>query len=220
MFTALTRAFGQLGDPAIRRVLLIGIAVALAVIVGLTTGVTWLLANVQIPGFAWVTGTLQWLGGLLALVLSLFLFPGVVGMVSSLFLDDVAAAVETRHYPALATPRTQGLGETVGTALRFLLVLVLFNVLALIASLIIPPFSLFFFYSVNGYLLGREYFELVAQRRMDPVAATALRRRYRWRVIGAGVVIAVLVSIPVLNLLAPVLGTAFMVHIVQRLATR
>lgn len=220
MLSALTRAFGQLGDPAIRRVLWIGMAVAVAMIVALTSGVTWLLANVEVPGFDWVTGLLQWLGGFAALVMSLFLFPGVVGMVSSLFLDDVAAAVENRHYPALGAARRQGLGETVGTALRFLLVLIGFNLLALIASLIVPPFSLFFFYSVNGYLLGREYFELVAQRRMDPASATALRRRYRWRVVSAGVVIAVLVSIPVVNLLAPVLGTAFMVHIVQGLAAR
>lgn len=220
MLTALTRAFGQLGDPAIRRVLWIGIAVALAVIVALTWGTTWLLANVEVPGFDWVTDLLQWLGGFAALVLSIFLFPGVVGMVSSLFLDNVAAAVEHRHYPALGAVRSQGLGETVGTALRFLLVLIGFNLLALVASLIVPPFSVFFFYSVNGYLLGREYFELVAQRRMDPAAATALRRRFRWRVLGAGVVIAILVSVPIVNLLTPVLGTAFMVHIVQRLATR
>ncbi len=220
MLSALTRAFGQLGDPAIRRVLWIGIAVALAMIVALTSGVTWLLANLEVPGFDWVTSLLQWLGGFAALVMSLFLFPGVVGMVSSLFLDDVAGAVENRHYTALGAGRNQGLGETIGTALRFLLVLIVFNLLALIASLIVPPFSLFFFYSVNGYLLGREYFELVAQRRMDPATATALRRRFRWRVLSAGVVIAVLVSIPVVNLLAPVLGTAFMVHIVQGLAAR
>ena len=220
MVSALTRAFGQLGDPAIRRVLWIGVAVAIALIVGLTTGVVWALTNVSIPGFAWLTEALQWLGGFAAVVLSVFLFPGVVGAVSSIFLDDVAAAVEGRHYPGLGAARRQGLAESVGMALRFLLVLIIFNLLALIASLLVPPFSLFFFFAVNGYLLGREYFELVAQRRMDSASATALRRRFRWRVLAAGVLIAVLVSVPVLNLLAPVLGTAFMVHIFQGLAAR
>jgi len=220
MIFALTRAFGQLGDPAIRRVLWIGIAVAIALIVALTSGVIWALANVEIPGVDWLTSVLQWLGGFAALVLSLFLFPGVVGMVSSLFLDDVAAAVEGRHYPALGPARRQGLGETMWTAVRFLLVLVVFNLLALAVSVIVPPFSVFAFYSVNGYLLGREYFELVAQRRMEPAAATILRRRYRWRVLAAGVLIAILVSVPVVNLLVPVLGTAFMVHVVRDLAAR
>jgi len=99
-------------------------------------------------------------------------------------------------------------------------VLVVFNLLALAVSVIVPPFSVFAFYSVNGYLLGREYFELVAQRRMEPAAATILRRRYRWRVLAAGVLIAILVSVPIVNLLVPVLGTAFMVHVVQDLASR
>ena len=220
MVSALARAFGQLGDPAIRRVLWIGVAVALALIAGLTSGVVWGLTNVQIPGFAWLTEALQWLGGFAALVLSVFLFPGVVGVVSSLFLDDVAAAVEARHYPALGAARRQGLGETIGTALRFLAVLIVFNLLALVASILVPPFSVFIFFAVNGYLLGREYFELVAQRRMEASAATALRRRFRWRVVAAGVLIAFLVSVPVLNLLAPVLGTAFMVHVFQGLAAR
>ena len=220
MLSALSKAFGQLGDPAIRRVLWIGVIAALALIVGLTAGVTWALTNVEIAGFAWVTDVLQWLGGFAALVISIFMFPAVVGLVSSLFLESVAEAVENRHYPALGAPRRQGLGETIWTALRFLLVLILFNLLALVASLIVPPLSLVFFYVVNGYLLGREYFELVAQRRMDPKAATELRRRFRWRVVTAGVVIAILVSIPIVNLLAPVLGTAFMVHVYQRLAAR
>ncbi len=220
MLTALTRAFGQLGDPAIRRVLWIAVAAALALIVSLTAGATWALTTIDIPGFAWVTDVLQWLGGFAALVVSFFLFPAVVGLVSSLFLDSVAAAVEGRHYPGLGAARRQGLGESVGTALRLVLVLVLFNLLALIASLIVPPFSVFFFYVVNGYLLGREYFELVALRRMDPAAASALRRRFRWRVVTAGIVIAVLVSVPIVNLLAPVLGTAFMVHVYQGIAAR
>ena len=220
MLTAVSRAFGQLGDPAIRRVLWIAVAAALALIVGLTAGVAWILANVEIAGLAWLTDVLQWLGGFAALVLSVFLFPGVVGLVSSLFLDQVAEAVEARHYPGLGPARRQGLGESVGTALRFLVVLIVFNLLALIASIVVPPFSLVFFYSVNGYLLGREYFELVAQRRLAPAAATALRRRFRLRVLAAGVVIAVLVSVPVLNLLTPVLGTAFMVHVVRGLMAR
>ena len=98
--------------------------------------------------------------------------------------------------------------------------LIAFNLLALSVSLIVPPLGVITFYLVNGYLLGREYFELVALRRLDPATATALRRRYRWRVLIAGIVIAVLVSIPFVNLLAPVLGTAFMVHVFQGIASR
>ena len=220
MVHALSRAFGQLGDPAIRRVLWIAIVAAMTLTAVLTVGATWALTHVDIAGFAWATDILQWLGGLAALVISIFLFPGVVGLVSSLFLDSVASAVDARHYPELGPARHQGLGESIVTAVKFLAVLILFNLLALIASLIVPPFSLFFFYAVNGYLMGREYFELVALRRMDAQTAATLRRRYRLRVLMAGVVIAILVSIPLLNLLVPILATAFMVHVFQGLATR
>ena len=220
MIAALARAFGQLGDPAILKILWIAAAAAILLIVLLTGGVVWAVTAVEIPGFGWLSSLLQVLGGLAAFVVSLFLFPGVVGLVSSLFLDQVAGAVERRHYPELGPARGQRLGESVGTALRFLVVLVFFNLMALIASLLVPPFSLFIFYAVNGYLLGREYYEMVALRRMEPAAAAALRQRFRGRVAFAGVVIALLISIPLLNLLVPVLATAFMVHVHRGLLAR
>ncbi|NNG04619.1 MAG: hypothetical protein HKM95_11030 [Inquilinus sp.] len=220
MPAALTRAFGQLGDPAILKILWIAVAAAILLIGLLTGGVVWALTSVEIPGFGWLSSLLQVLGGLAAFVVSLFLFPGVVGLVSSLFLDQVAGAVERRYYPGLGPARRQGLGEAIGTALRFLGVLLVFNLMALIVSLLVPPFSLFVFYAVNGYLLGREYFEMVALRRMDPAAAAALRRRFGGRVLLGGVTIAVLISIPVLNLLVPVVATAFMVHVHRGLLAR
>jgi uncharacterized protein involved in cysteine biosynthesis len=50
--------------------------------------------------------------------------------------------------------------------------------------------------------------------------ARVLRRRHPWRVIGAGSVIALLLSIPVAGWFMPVVGTAFMVHVVERLRRR
>jgi uncharacterized protein involved in cysteine biosynthesis len=69
------------------------------------------------------------------------------------------------------------------------------------------------FVALNGYLLSREYFELAAMRRMDRASARRLRRNNRARVFAAGLAIGVLLLIPFANLLAPVLGTALMVHI-------
>lgn len=220
MPAALARAFGQLGDPAILKILWIAVAAAVLLTGLLTGGAVWALTSVEIPGFGWLASLLQVLGGLAAFVISLFLFPGVVGLVSSLFLDQVAEAVERRHFPALGPARRQGVAETIGTALRFLLVLVAFNLLALIVSLLVPPFSLFVFYAVNGYLLGREYFELVALRRMEPAAASEMRRRYAGWILVGGVVIAVLITIPVINLLVPVVATAFMIHVHRGLLAR
>jgi uncharacterized protein involved in cysteine biosynthesis len=71
------------------------------------------------------------------------------------------------------------------------------------------------FFTLNGYLLGREYFELVAQRRMTAEEAKALRRTRRVRVFLAGVVVAFLLTIPLVNLITPIIATAFMLHIYE-----
>ena len=104
--------------------------------------------------------------------------------------------------------------EAIRVGVSFVVVSLFLNLLALPLYLI-PGVNAFVFYLLNGYLLGREYFELVAQRRMEPAEMTALRRRGRLRWIMAGVVIAVLFTIPIVNLAVPILATAFMVHLFE-----
>ncbi len=84
----------------------------------------------------------------------------------------------------------------------------------------LPPFNLILFYGVNGYLFGREYFEIVALRRQNPAAAKRLRRRYRGRLFLAGILIAVMMTIPIVNLFAPIVATGFMVHVFEDLKRR
>ena len=86
--------------------------------------------------------------------------------------------------------------------------------------LFVPPLNLFVFYGLNGYLLGREYFELVAVRRFDVTVVGRLRRRYRGKVFMAGVVIAFLLSLPLINIVMPVVATAFMVHVFEDVRRR
>jgi CysZ protein len=73
---------------------------------------------------------------------------------------------------------------------------------------------------VNGYLVSREYFELVAQRRLDPQTAARLRQQYRGRLQMAGVLLTLLMTIPLVNLLTPIVGTAFIVHVFHGLQAR
>jgi CysZ protein len=68
----------------------------------------------------------------------------------------------------------------------------------------------------NGWLLGREYFERVALRHLSRTAADALRRRHSGGVFSAGVIISVLTIVPIANLIAPLFGAAFMVHMFKR----
>jgi CysZ protein len=66
---------------------------------------------------------------------------------------------------------------------------------------------------VNGWLLGREYFEMAARRHLSRTAADALRRHHWSGIFLAGLVVSILTVIPIANLIAPLLGAAFMIYI-------
>ncbi len=236
MLAQLAKAFEQLGDPRIRGLVLVAILAALAVLVALSVVASyllmwggdvlndWMFAG---DGESWLRGVVDWLvdaASIAAVVFASFLlFPAAMGLVLSLFLERVAEAVEARHYPALPPAREQPLREAIWGALVFAAVTIGVNLLALpfyLLLLFLPPFNLLLFYMVNGYLLGREYFELVAVRRLDAPAAKRLRRASRARVFLAGVVVALLLTIPVVNIVTPVVATAFMVHVFHRLRER
>ena len=103
--------------------------------------------------------------------------------------------------------------------LKFFGVMLLVNVIAL-ALLLVPGVNLVVFYIANGYLLGREYFQLAAMRFRDEAQAAELRRRHAIAIFLGGLVIAVMVSIPILNLATPVFATIFMVRLHKRLTRR
>ena len=68
--------------------------------------------------------------------------------------------------------------------------------------------------------MGRQYFEFAALRFRPMPEVTALRRRHRASVLLAGLLIALFVSVPLLNLLTPLFGTALMVRLHRRLSPR
>lgn len=214
MFGAFAKALRQLPEKSFRRVLLLSIGLTLLVFVG----VFMLTDHVLLPMLAtFEYGWLNWLveaAGIGVLLVALFvLFPSVATFFVCFFLDSIAEAVERRHYPSDAPGRDVPLGHALGQSLRLIVVVVLLNLLCLPLYIFLPGINLFIFYALNGYLLSREYFELVSIRHMTPSEASALRRRVGLTVFGSGVVIAFLLTVPVVNLVAPVLATAVMVHV-------
>lgn len=223
MIALLIKSVTAILEPDVRGVLWKVVIFSLAVLVAMGIGLSFALTELHLSDLAWLNGLLQVLGSLSVIVLTVVLFPAVVGLISSFFLEDVAAAVENRHYPESPPGRNQSIAEAVAVALRFTAVVVGVNLLTLplyVLLLFIPPFIPLLFYGVNGYLLGREYFELVAQRHHDPAAARRIYRLHRGRLFIAGVWIAVLLSIPVANILTPLIATAFMVHVYRALDPR
>lgn len=216
MLSDLFTAIAQLADPRFRGVLWRALAGAVAVFAALHAGWWWLLERSTLFESGWLERAADLLGGLAALALSLLLFPVVVTLVAGFLLDEIVQAVEDRHYPHLPPPPPRPWWRGLPTAARFVAVTVLLNLLALPLYLI-PGANLIVFYALNGYLLGREYFEMVALRRLTPAQALASRRANGISVWLAGIVIAVLSTLPVANLLAPIVATAFATHRFQAL---
>jgi CysZ protein len=234
MIEAAVKALSQMFSPPFRRVLLksIGLALILIVLIGIglqrvfawmaASGTAWAEGNVgAVPHAAW--DMLIWVISIMAslgiITGAVFLMPAVTAFVGSFFVDEIADHVERVHYPA----------ESVGRALPFLRAILeglKTAVLTLVVYLFALPFVLFagigllILFLANAYLLSREYFELAAMRFHPPAEAKALRRAHRGQVFLAGMLIAVFVSIPILNFATPLFAMAFMVHMHKRLAGR
>ena len=222
------KALAQLPDPRFRRVLWLGIGGTIALLVVAYAGLLWLIEAVASDPVTlpWV-GQITWIGDLLGwgslglmLVLSVVLMIPVASAITSFFLDDVAEAVESRHYAALpAVPRTSfwdGLRDTVS----FLALMLVANLAAIALYVLFPPAAPLIFYAMNGFLLGREYFQVAAMRREGRSGAAALRRRHAGTIWLAGVLMALPLSIPLLNLFVPILGAATFTHLYHRLTGR
>jgi CysZ protein len=231
MIDAAVKALAQMFTPALRSVLMkaVGLALILIVIVGIV--LQRLLAALAQHGAEWAEqssgfaphaawATLAWvvsiMAGLGIITGALFLMPTIAAFVGSFFVDEVGDAVERKYYPA----------EPSGRVLPFFRALmegVKIAVLTLIVYFCALPFIFFaglgviMLFLANSYLLGREYFELAAMRFRPPFEAKAMRKANAAYIFLAGMVIAVFVSIPVVNLATPIFAMAFMVHVHKRM---
>jgi CysZ protein len=220
------RALGQLGDHRFRRVMLTGVALTLALLGGVyalfLSAVGWLTPDsIDLPLIGPVTGVetlLGWASLLLMLGLSVFLMVPVASAFTGLFLDDVVQAVEDRHYPTLPPVPRQPFGDALRDTVNFFGLVLAINVLALFIYPFAGPAIPLVFWGLNGFLLGREYFTLVAMRRLGRDGARAMRGRNGLTIWAAGTLMAAPLSVPVVNLIVPVLGVATFTHLFHRLA--
>ncbi|MCP5367284.1 MAG: EI24 domain-containing protein [Hyphomicrobiales bacterium] len=215
MINAILKGIGQLSDPRTRGVLWLSLGLAALVFAVLWGVVGYLITRTSFFELIYLDWAVDILGVAATLVLTWLLFPGVMSAFVGLFLDRVADAVEARHYPHLPNADGLPLGQSLVQAAKFLAVVVVLN-LVMLPMLLFPPIFPFVFYAVNGYLLSREYFELVALRRLNPADARLVRKRHSGTLLVTGVAIAFLLTVPFVNLLAPVIGTAAMVHLFER----
>ncbi|MEL6584263.1 MAG: EI24 domain-containing protein [Pseudomonadota bacterium] len=214
---ALQAALAQLPDPRFRRVLIRAIGITFATLVAVSAALGFavsLIGDVSLPLFGAVDlgATLGVLAGLGAVIASAFLMIPVAAMVIGFFLEDIAKAVEEEHYPHLTAAAGVPFFSAVLDSLRLFGVVILANLVALIFYLLFAPLAPFLFYGLNGFLLGREYFSLVALRRLSAREVSALRRRHRLSIWALGVILAIPLSVPLLGLIVPLIGVAAYTH--------
>ncbi len=222
---AFALALGQLGDPRFRRVVWLGLGLTILLLIGvyllfLAAIGLFVPDQITLPLWGPVEGldrALGWGAIPLVLVLSVFLMVPVASAFCGFFLEDVAEAVEDRHYPHLPNPARVPFLTALIDSVNFFGVIVAANVLALVLYLFAGPLIPVVFWAINGYLLGREYFTLAAMRHLGRAGARALRRRHAGTIWLAGALMAAPLSIPLVNLLIPVLAAATFTHLFHRL---
>jgi len=209
-------AFVQIFTPPFRATLWKSLALTIGALVAIWFALERFAGSFITVGAPWLATILHLIVGLGLVVGLAFLIAPVTSLVAGFFLDDMAAIVERAVDPAGAPGRPAPAAAAALFALRYAGLSLVVNLIAL-ALLFAPVVNVVAFLGANGYLLGREYFELAAMRFRSPAEARAMRRAYELRIFLAGLIIAAFVAIPLLNLCTPLFATAFMARLHKRL---
>ena len=218
MFRALILSIEQLGDRPILAVLLKSLLLTLAVLATLGVGL-WFA--VRALAAAWLDASGSQLAATIAVIGSLalgwVLFRAVAIAVIGLFGDTIVVAVEAKHYPEmLATARDVPFGQSLrmglGSAGRSLLV----NLVLIPAYLVLLVTGIgtpILFFAANGWLLGRDLMDMVAARHLAGDEMKSWRNSTSLSRFALGLIVTGLLSVPGINLVAPVLGAAMATHL-------
>ncbi len=224
MIRALFLAFDDLGDRRILAILARSLLVTLLIFAVLGVALGVLLKGFDPCGLLSDDDSCP-LGGstggfgafLLTAVLGWFLFPAIAIGVISAYMDRIVAVVEARHYPeALARARPLGWAQGAWLGLRSSLRVIVYNLIAspfYLLLLVTGVGTILLFVAVNGVAFGRDLGEMVASRHGDRATRKAWLARTRGQRAGVGAIVTGLFLVPIVNLIAPVLGAAMAAHL-------
>lgn len=211
MLTSAFRAFGDLFSPDFRTVLFKALGLTIALFIAVLVVAEVLIASFAHFSWPWADQLVGLGTGLALLVAFFFLMSPVTAAFAGLFLDRIAEKVEEKHYPW--DPRGTPL-----PALKAILMAVQFFVVVLLVNLAVLPTVFFGFGAVvlvvaNAYLIGREYFEMVAMRHMPVAEAKILRKENSPTIFVAALLPALMSIVPFVNLVVPLFSTSYFTHL-------
>jgi CysZ protein len=213
LLNSIFKAFGSLIAPGMSGVFLRSVFTTIAALLAFfliaSSFFVWLGAQMESGLWVMIGGT--FISGMLAWLL----FPGVMPIIVNFFDDQIATLIEKQDYPHVV-PKAPDFWPELWHDARFSLLAVSLNVLVFPLYLV-PLINAFVFFMLNGYLLGREFFVMVAKRHMPVDEAVRLRKAHRMTVLFAGMALVFCAITPLLNFIAPFFGIALMTHLFHRL---
>jgi CysZ protein len=216
MFASIGRALASFFDPALFWVTVKALLLTIVLFVILIVGLEYLIHLLPTIGQPWVNRVVEILAPVILLMGLVAVGGPVAAMFASLYLDRVADAIEARAYASEPKAKGASLSTTIGAGVRLAGLVLVVDTLLLPADAFAPGVGQIVTIVANGFLLGREYFELAALRHLSREASDALRKRNAGRVFFAGLLISFLSSVPLADFVAPLFGAALMVHLFKR----
>lgn len=207
------RAVRSLLTPGIPGLLMLCALLSLGVLLALLGAAAWgLNAFILKEQAAQAFLALSLIESVAAVILAMLLFPIALPLIVSFFDDRIADAIETHEYGNVPLPQPQPFWNELWHDIKFSLWALFLNVVSL-PIYFIPALNAVWFFVLNGCLLGRQFFVMIAARHMSRGNAAALVVRHRLPIYAGGIIITLCATIPFVNLAAPFWGVALMVHL-------
>jgi CysZ protein len=216
MIKAIYQSIEQFTDSRVLMVLLKSAVLSLIACVGFAYGlskaVQWGLASYGYgDDFSAVITTI------ITVFIVIFAFRAVAIPITGFFADEIVAAVEARHYPqAAGQARPVSFAVSMRLAVMSVVRLIGVNILMipvyifLMFTIIGAPIA---FFCVNAVLVGRDMGEMVAVRHLErePMKRWLGQNRFQRAVLG--MITTFLYTLPILNIVATILGAAMATHV-------
>ena len=205
------RAFGDLFSPEFRSVLLKALGLTAGLFIAVLVIAEMLIASFSHFSWPWADRLVEVGTGIALLVAFFFLMSPVTAAFAGLFLDQIAEKVEERHYPWDPRGTPLPVGRAILTAIQFFIVMLVVNLAVL--PMVFFGVGAFVLIAANAYLIGREYFEMVAMRHMPVEEAKILRRENSPTIFIAALLPAFMSIVPFVNFAVPLFSTAYFTHL-------
>ena len=218
MFKIIRTSILDLFDSKMRLVFLKTVSISIIFILGVTLLFWGLFGSVQIFELNFLNKIISWIIGATLLVIASAVLGPMMIVIGGIYSEDIAHHVEKKHYPNRVGHRFVGVAESIKTGGRLLFKSLIVNILLTpiyIVGGFFPIISVLIFFGVNGYLLSRELFEIVASRHLERDDRLLFWKANRGGSIFIGVTIMCLSTTPLLNLISAMLGVIITTHFFQ-----